>query len=223
MKLIEDILSQFEYVHLLKERARLLEKKMDEGTESWAGMESQLSNLKKEYDFLKEFNTSSVMKIADLNNEVKFLKSELEHLSATKTEAVIGKKQAEDRAEEYRNLFLEEKEKHHSSLELLADWMAQRVLGRQIFSHAPLLQPDKPVTRQHMPIRKSARQAVQEETAAFFRQGEARMRHEDNLPDEWEKDHPGEKFFAQAPEEIKKFFEDTLAGPNVAAINGTNQ
>ncbi len=74
-------------------------------------------------------------------------------------------------ATEFKALFLAEKDKHQQALELLADWQGQRILGRTIFHHAPLLQPEKEATRERVPVPKSGRDRVREETQAFEERG----------------------------------------------------
>jgi hypothetical protein len=92
--------------------------------------------------------------------------------NATGAHHLYEQAKADERAQrelatEFKTLFLEEKAKHQEALELLADWQGQRLLGRTIFHHAPLLQPDAKPTRERVPVQKSGRDMVREETKAF--------------------------------------------------------
>ncbi len=84
-----------------------------------------------------------------------------------RTEADAALAATREHAAEWKTLFLAEKAAHQQALELLADWQGQRLMGRSIFHHAPLLQPEKPATREKVPVPKSGRDLVREETKAF--------------------------------------------------------
>lgn len=63
----------------------------------------------------------------------------------------------------------EARDAHQKALELVIDWESQRLMGRQIFHHAPLLQPTAPPLNHHVPLGgpASAREKVRQMEAKF--------------------------------------------------------
>lgn len=100
-------------------------------------------------------------------------------------------------ADEWRALFLAEKarleialEKRSESIELVADTLSARMLGRHIYNHAPLVDPRSQPIRRPEKI-ETARDAVRRETESFL------------------KPTPPESPVIE-PEEAKKTFEEAL-------------